>query len=64
MWLIKDKGKIDAEDCKLTKEVQEENIRELLSKLQPGYMIVFTYRSDRIIRTKQELEELLFISGQ
>ena len=42
MGLIKEKGKIDVEEFKLTKEVQEENIRELLSKLQPEDVIVFT----------------------
>ena len=42
MGLIMEKGKIDLEDFKLTKEVQEENIRELLSKLQLEDVIVFT----------------------
>ena len=42
MGLIKEKGKIDVEEFKLTKEVQEENIRELLSKLQPEDVILFT----------------------
>ena len=42
MGLIKEKGKIDVEEFKLTKEVQEENIRELLSKLQAEDVIIFT----------------------
>ena len=42
MGLIMAKGKIDVEEFKPTKEVLEENIRELLSKLQPEDVIVFT----------------------
>ena len=43
MGLIKEQGKIDVEDFKLSKEVQEENVRELLSKLlKPEDVIVFT----------------------
>ena len=45
MCLMKNGGKVNTDEFKVGKEVQEENVRDLLTRLQPQDVIIFTDRS-------------------
>ena len=45
MSLMKAGGVVGTEELKVEKETQEENVRDLLSRLQPEDVVVFTDRS-------------------
>ena len=40
--LMKEVGKVNTDEFKVGKEVQEENVRDLLTRLQPEDVIIFT----------------------
>ena len=42
MCLMKEGGKVNTDEFKVGKEVQEENVRDLLTRLQPEDVIIFT----------------------
>ena len=42
MSLMKAGGLVNTEEFKVEKETQQENVRHLLSKLQPDDVVVFT----------------------
>ena len=42
MSLMKAGGVVNTEEFKVEKETQEENVRDLLSRLQPEDVVVFT----------------------
>ena len=39
---MKEGGKVNTDEFKVGKEVQEENVRDLLTRLQPEDVIIFT----------------------
>ena len=42
MCLMKEGGKVNTDEFKVGKEVQEDNVRDLLTRLQPEDVIIFT----------------------
>ena len=42
MCLMKEVGKVNTDEFKVGKVVQEENVRDLLTRLQPEDVIIFT----------------------
>ena len=42
MCLMKEGGKVNTDEFKVGKEIQEENVRDLLTRLQPKDVVIFT----------------------